>query len=141
MTSIEQDRLARLAWGKYESRSTFAVTMVAVGLILWGGMPQALALVPWSQGPAGEFLFVLPVLLVAAGWVVLPTDPARRRVAGALVSGVMVLEYGAWKIPAMGALTGGLLGPCSLRSLPGRSWPRGSSFASCLLGRCGSPGP
>lgn len=108
MTSVEEERPVELRWGNYESRNTFALTLVTMGLVMWGGMPQALALIPWSNGPAGEFLDLLPVLLVAACWVVLPADPTRRRIAAALVSGIMILEYGVSRSPAFGGFTGGL---------------------------------
>jgi hypothetical protein len=109
MTPVEHDRPVPLRWGYYESRRTFALTMVTIGLVMWGGMPQALALIPWSGGPGGEFLILLPILLVAAGWVVLPTDPGPRRVAAALVLGIMILEYATSRGPSWGGLTGGFV--------------------------------
>ena len=119
MTSAEQDRLVPLRWGHYESRQTFALTMVTIGLVMWGGMPQALALIPWSNRPAGEFLILLPILLVAGCWVVLPTDPVRRRTAAALVSGIMILEYGVSRGSTYGGLTGGFVRSLLPSLLPG----------------------
>lgn len=142
MTSVEQDRPVPLRWGNYESRYTLALAIVTIGLVMWGGMPQALALIPWSSGPAGEFLILLPILLVAACWVVLPTEPARRRIAAALVSGIMIVEYGASRGSTLGGHTGWFVWNLLSSLLPGAvlaSWivvrrlsPRSLWFAGTL---------
>ena len=97
---VEPNRASRLAWGSYELRYGLGLLALIVGTGLFGlPLHQAFFIMPLRFGFWNTGAYFVAIMIVAAGWVVLPAPWSGRGAAIAMTCGtdlaLLVLDQSA----------------------------------------------